>query len=161
LNVNLSSVLFGSIATVNGDDLAIIGGLGALVVCVIVLLYKELVSISFDEELAAAGGLPIGIINKIFVILAAITVSLSLRIVGILLIGALMVIPVIAAMQFDVSFRKTLFIAIGISLFSVITGLYTAYYLGFSSGGTIVLVTIALFLLAALWRRYYRGSPRA
>ncbi len=158
LNVNLNSVLFGSIATVNQTDIIIIGSLGILVLFVILFLYKELVSISFDEELAATGGLSIHIINRIFVVLAAVTVSLSLRIVGILLIGALMIIPVIAAMQFETSFRKTLIIAVGISLFSVISGLYTAYYLALSSGGTIVLIAIGFFLLSAVCKRLRTGS---
>jgi len=152
LNVNLSSVLFGSIATVNGSDLLIISVLGALVLGTILFLYKELVSISFDEELAATSGLRVQLINRIFVVLAAVTVSLSMRIVGILLIGALMVIPVIAAMQLEKSFRSTLIIAICLSVFSTVAGLYTSYYLGLSSGGTIVLFAIAAFLLASLFR---------
>ncbi|HVW66662.1 MAG TPA: metal ABC transporter permease [Candidatus Peribacteraceae bacterium] len=150
LNVDLSSVLFGSIATVNSTDINIIAVLGVLVIATILLFYKELVSISFNEELAAAAGLRVTLINRILVVLAAVTVSLSMRIVGILLIGALMVIPVLAAMQFSRGFRTTLLIAIAISLFSVITGLFISYYLDFSSGGTIVLIAIAIFLAAAL-----------
>jgi zinc transport system permease protein len=153
LNVNLSSVLFGSIATVDSTDILIISILGVLLLGMVLFLYKEIVSISFDEELAATSGLPIRAINRIFVILAAVTVSLSMRIVGILLIGALMVIPVIAAMQFDRSFKQTLLLSILIALGSVIAGLFISYYLGFSSGGTIVLITIAVFLLGTLRRR--------
>lgn len=152
LNVNLGSVLFGSIATVNHSDLLIISLLGALVIFTVIFLYKELVSISFDEELAATSGLPVVFINRIFVVLAAVTVSLSMRIVGVLLIGALMVIPVIAAMQFEQSFKRTMIIAVGISLFSTITGLYASYYLGYASGGTIVLIAITIFLLSSLWK---------
>lgn len=153
LNVNLSSVLFGSIATVNRSDLLIISLLGALVIFIVIFLYRELAAISFDEELAATSGLPVQVINRIFVVLAAVTVSLSMRIVGVLLIGALMVIPVIAAMQFERSFRRTMVIAVGISLFSTVTGLYASYYLGYASGGTIVLIAIAIFLLSGLWRK--------
>ncbi len=160
LNVNLSSVLFGSIATVNVQDLTIIALLGALVLLTVFFLYKELVSISFDEELATASGISVPLINRIFVVLAAVTVSLSMRIVGILLIGALMVIPVVAAMQFETSFRRTLQIAIGISLFSTVAGLYAAYYLGFSSGGTIVLIAIGIFLLSGLFKRALEMTHR-
>ncbi len=149
-DVNISSVLFGSIATVNRSDVRIILGLGALVLVTIALFYKELVSISFDEELAAAGGIPVRLINRIFVILAAVTVSLSMRIVGVLLIGALIVIPAIAAMQLQRSFRQTLAIAVIISLISVIGGLFLSYYAGVSSGGAVVLLCIGFFLLATL-----------
>lgn len=153
LNINLSNVLFGSIATVNSTDITIIAILGAFVLFTIILLYKELVSISFDEELAATGGVSVALINRIFVVLAAITVSLSMRIVGILLIGALMVIPVIGAMQYEKGFRTTLFLSVGISVFSMLSGLYLSYYLGYSSGGTIVLIAIAIFLLSTLLKK--------
>jgi zinc transport system permease protein len=155
LNVNLVSVLFGSITTVNKTDIAIIANLGICIVFTIFFLYKELFSISFDEELSAAGGIRTKLLNRIFMVLAAITVSLSLRIVGVLLIGALMVIPVIAAMQLQRGFFWTLFIAIGISLCSVISGLFVSYYLGFSSGGTIVLIAIGFFLCSTLWRKVF------
>lgn len=159
LNVDLSSVLFGSITTVNASDIFIIAALGVLVIATILLLYKELVSISFNEELATAAGLRVPLINRILVILAAVTVSLSMRIVGILLIGALMVIPVIAAMQFGRSFRVTLIIAVIISLFSVLSGLFVSYYLGLSSGGTIVLITILIFLAASLKPAMRKKTP--
>ncbi len=161
LNINLSSVLFGSIATVNKGDLLIISLLGVVVFVIIIFLYKELVSISFDEELAITSGLSVAVINRVFVVLAAITVSVSMRIVGVLLIGALMIIPVIAAMQCGKSFRKTMLIAIGISLFSTIIGLYSSYYLGYASGGTIVLIAIGMFLLSSGLRKIkVLGSPR-
>lgn len=155
LNVNLGSVLFGSIATVNTDDLWLIGALGAVVLCAVTFLYKELVAVSLDEELAATGGLPVDTVNRIFVVLAAVTVSISMRIVGILLIGALMVIPVLAAMQFEKGFRKTLFIAIGVSLLSVVSGLFVSYAFDISSGGTIVLIAMALFCMASLKKKFF------
>jgi zinc transport system permease protein len=150
LNIDLTSLLFGSIATVTAVDVAIIAGLGILVLLLTMILYKEFITIALDEELAAAGGLPVRTLNLLFVILAAVTVSLSLRIVGVLLIGALMIIPVTAAMQFQASFRNTLLLAVGISLFSVIAGLFLSYALGISSGGTIVLIALGIFLLSVM-----------
>ncbi len=146
-NINIGSVLFGSIATVDTSDVLIISTLGIVVFASVILLYKELAAVSFDEELAEASGIPVVRINRYFIVLAAVTVALSMRIVGVLLIGALMVIPSIAAMQLARSFRQTLIFAVGISLFSVISGLYLSYYLDLSSGGTIVLVAIAVFLV--------------
>lgn len=154
LNVNLHSVLFGSIATVNRADVIIISFLGIAVLAIIAFLWKELTCIAFDEELAETGGVQIKIINYVFVVLTAVTVSVSMRIVGILLIGALMVIPVTAAMQLDRSFRTTLWYAIGLSLLAVVTGLFIAYYVGFSSGGTIVLLSMSFFFLTGLRKKF-------
>lgn len=150
LNLNLSSVLFGSIATVTVTDLILIISLGIFVVITIVIIYRQLFAISLDEELATVSGLPVQRLNQILVVLAAIIVSLSMRIVGILLVGALMVIPVIAAMQYGKSFFKTLLISIFISIFSVMSGLFSAYYLGWASGGTITLTAIAIFFFSVL-----------
>ncbi len=153
LNVNLGSILFGSIATVDRTDIVIIAILGLLILFVIAFLYKELVAISFDEELAAAGGLPVAAVNRTLMIMAAVTIALSMRIVGILLIGALMVIPVIAAIQWQRSFRVTLVIAVCLSLLSTVIGLYLSYYANLSSGGTIVLLAVGFFLLSTLKRK--------
>ena len=156
LNVNLHSVLFGSIATVNRSDVLIICVLGVTVLGTIAFFWKELTCIAYDEELAETGGVQTTMINYIFVILTAVTVSVSMRIVGILLIGALMVIPVTTAMQFDRSFKATVWIALGLSLLSVIVGLFIAYYVGLSSGGTIVLLSMGLYVLASLKRKCAR-----
>jgi zinc transport system permease protein len=150
-NLNILSYLFGSITTVTVSDLYFIFELGVLVLVTLALLYKEFFFVSFDEELARAGGVNTKALNLALIILAALTVSLSMRIVGALLIGALMVIPVITAMQFGRSFKKTLYLAIGFSLVSVIIGLYVSYWLDLASGGTIVVVALALFLLSLLF----------
>ena len=111
-NTGLLNYLFGSIVTVKQTDLLIIGSLGALVVVVLALFYKELVYITFDEESAQVSGIPTRLINTLLIVLAALTVSLSIPIVGVLLISALMVIPVVTALQFRRSFIKTIFILI-------------------------------------------------
>lgn len=152
-NINLHSVLFGSIATVNRADVKIIFALGVLVLAVIMLLWKQLTCIAFDEELAETGGVHVALLNNIFVILVAVTVSVSMRIVGILLIGALMVIPVTAAMQLGRNFFTTLLWAIAFSLFAVIVGLFVAYYVGVSSGGTIVLLSMGIFFCTSFWKK--------
>lgn len=158
ININLHSILFGSIATVNRTDVDIILSLGAIVILIIGLLYRELSCIAFDEELAETGGVRTRLLNHIFVILTAVTVSICMRIVGILLIGALMVIPVTTAMQIGTSFRRTLGIAIFLSLFSVVAGLFIAYYVGLSSGGTIVLLSMGLFFLANIYKRCAKNA---
>lgn len=147
-NVNLLNFLFGSISTVQTGDLYLIGFLGIIVVAIVYLLYKELFFVSFDEEAARVSGLRVEAFGLILVILAAITVALSIRIVGVLLIGALMVVPGITAMQFKQSFRKTLFYATGLSLLSVVLGLFLSFYVGLASGGSIVLIAMIFFLLS-------------
>lgn len=153
VNVNITSFLFGSITTVLPTDIWYITILGFIVVAVIVLFYKELFLISHDEEFAEAQGIKTGIFNAVLITISAITVVLAMPIVGVLLIGALMVIPVLTAQQFGKSFLQTLGIAVGLSLFDVIVGLVLSYYIGIPSGGAIVLSAILLFLFSLLYRR--------
>jgi zinc transport system permease protein len=145
-NVSLFSYLFGSITTVTPVDLKLVAILGTAILLLVTTCYKELFFVSFDEELAEVSGINSGRFNLILVIMAAVTVSLSMRIVGVLLIGALMVIPVITAMQFHRSFKQTLLLSVFISMISVVAGLYLSYYFDLASGGTIVLTALTLFL---------------
>ncbi|MEK7538799.1 MAG: metal ABC transporter permease [Patescibacteria group bacterium] len=147
-NANLFSYLFGSISTVSLSDLFITIGLAVVVFFATVLLYKEMFFVAFDEELAQANGLPVKWINIAMVMLAAVAIALSIRIVGVLLIGALMVIPVISAMQYSRGFRTTLILSVIFSLTSVIAGLFASFYLDLASGGAIVVVALMLFLVS-------------
>lgn len=152
-NRSLFSFLFGSIATVSPTDLLLIAGLAVVIVAALFLTYKEIFLVSFDDELADASGVNARVINLVLIVLAAITVSLSIRIVGILLIGALMVIPVVTAMQIAKSFRQVLLFSVVISLLAVISGLFVSYYFDLASGGTIVAIALGLFLLSLVFRR--------
>lgn len=147
-NANLFSYLFGSISTVSTTDLWIISILAVVVFLDIVFLYKELFFASLDSELAQANGLPVKLINFTMVILAAIAVAISIRIVGVLLIGALMVIPVISAIQYGRGFRDTLVLSVAFSLVSVIIGLFASYYFNLASGGAIVVTALIIFLFS-------------
>jgi len=153
VNVDLFSYLFGSITTVQAADLWVILPLAVLVVALVGLLYKELAYVSFDDEQAKVSGLPTRFLNQALVILAAVTVVLSLRIVGALLIGALMVIPVAAAMQVARGLKQTIAYAVGFGLLSVIIGLLASYYLNLAAGGSIVVVALVVFLIAAAMRK--------
>lgn len=151
--VDLFSYLFGSIATVTPTDVWVIAGLGLVVFVGLILFYKELFYISYDEELARVSGIPTQFMNNVLVVLAAVTVGLSMRIVGILLIGALMVIPVVTAMQVARSFKQTLLIASALGLVSVIIGLFIAYYLDTPAGGAIVLCSLGFLIISVFVRR--------
>lgn len=144
-NVDLFSYLFGSITTVQTTDLYVIGVLGIVILLTVLALYKELVAVSFDEETALVSGIPTTAINSVLMILTALTISVAMRIVGVLLIGALMIIPVVTAMQLKMSFQKTIIFAIIFSLLSVILGLFASYYLNIASGGAIVVVSLLIF----------------
>lgn len=150
---NLFSFLFGSVSTVGPGDLYLIITLGFVVIATVALLYKELFFVSFDEETARAYGIKSTTFNLVLAVLTAVTISLSMQVVGILLIGALTVIPVISATQFGRSFRITLILAIAFSLVSVISGLFAAFYLDWASGGTIVVFTLIIFFLCLLVTR--------
>lgn len=146
-SVDLFSYLFGSITTVRQTDVYIIAVLGALVFTTIIAFYKELVYITVDEEAAKVSGIPTKLINILLIVLASLTVSLAIPIVGVLLISALIVIPVVTALQLKLSFKKTIICAEIISVFSVISGIFASFYLNLSPGGTIVLITLGIFMI--------------
>lgn len=142
------NALFGSIVTVTTNDLTLITILGAGILLSVILLYKELVTVSFDEELAEASGIAVKPLNFFLIILAAVTVAVAMRMVGVLLVGALMVIPVLTAMNFRRGFKHTLLIAVCVSLLCVVCGLIISFYAGLPTGGTIILINIALFAVS-------------
>lgn len=150
LNANLFSFLFGSILTVTWSDFALVAVLGAVGLAVIALLYRGLVAVALDEEGARVSGLPIGFLNVALAALAGVTVAVSMRIVGILLIAALMVLPVIAAGRIGTSIRSTMLLAMGIGLLSVAAGLTMSYYANLAPGGAIVLLAAAFAVAAQL-----------
>lgn len=148
LNVNIFSYLFGSITTVSVGDLYIVSCLGLVVIATTVWFFKKLFLVSYDEELAKANGLPVTFLHLLIMMMAAIVVSLSMRIVGILLVGALMVIPVLTATQFNGSFFRTSVYAVVVSVISVIAGLFASFYLDLPSGGAIVVLALIFFAVS-------------
>ena len=150
LNVDLFQYLFGSILTVTRSDLALIAALGAVGLATVGLLYRPLVGVVIDEEGARVAGVPIGALNITVAVLAAVTVALSMRVVGILLVAALMVLPVSAAGRVAWSMRSTLFLSMVIGLGAALAGLTVSYYADLPPGGTIVLVAAGAFAACAL-----------
>lgn len=155
-NSNLLNYLFGSIVTVTSNDIITILILAIVIVTLLVLFYKELIYITFDEESAKVSGLPVRFINTLFIILVALTVSLAIPIIGILLITALIVIPVVTALQLRKSFKKTILYSEIFSIFSVVSGIFISYYFNLSTGGTIVLLMLGIFLMVMLSKRYFK-----
>jgi zinc transport system permease protein len=152
-NVDLFSYLFGAITVVQPRDLWVIMLLGLVVLGAVALLSKELFAITFDEESARVQGLPVDLLNLLLTVLVAVTVVVAMRIVGILLTSALLVIPAVTALRLARSFRATLVVAIACSLLSVLAGMILSFYLDIAAGGAIVLAALALFGAATLARR--------
>jgi zinc transport system permease protein len=146
LDVDLFAFLFGSILTVTRADLLLVAVLGGVALAVIALLYRAFAAVVLDEEGARVAGVPIGPLNVLLAVLTALTVALSMRVVGILLIAALMVLPVIAATRVAWSMRSTLLLSMAIGLGSVLAGLTVAYYADLPPGGTVVLAAAGTFL---------------
>jgi zinc transport system permease protein len=145
LNVDLFQYLFGSILTVTRSDLALIVALGAVGLVVVAVFYRALAGVVIDEEGARVAGVPIGALNIVVATLAAVTVALSMRVVGILLVAALMVLPVSAAGRIAWSMRSTLVLSMAMGLASALVGLTISYYADLPPGGTIVLVAAGAF----------------
>ena len=131
-------------------DLWLILGVALLAFGLIAYYRRQLFYVSFADDAAAAQGISVKNFNRLLVILAALTVAVSMQIVGILLIGALMVIPVLTAMQFGLTFRRTLQLAVIISVISVLSGLTISFYYNLASGGTIVILALVLFGISSI-----------
>jgi zinc transport system permease protein len=150
LDVGLFQFLFGSILTVTWSDLWIVLALGVLSLAAIAVLYRGLVAAVLDDEGSRVAGAPVALLNMAVAVLAALTVGISMRVVGILLIAALMVLPVVAAQRIAWSLRSTLCLAMAIGVGSVLAGLTIAYYGDLPPGGTIVLVGAGAYVVTSL-----------
>lgn len=149
---NFDSFLFGSILTISKQEALIAFVFGVLVICISILFYRQFFMMSFDEDSAKLSGINVQRYNLIFTILTAITVSITSRIVGALIVSSLMIIPVAAALQICKSYKRTLLISLVFSVLSVWMGLVAAYLIpfGIKPGGAIVLSS-ALILMIVLF----------
>ncbi|MFD9635498.1 metal ABC transporter permease [Streptomyces violascens] len=144
---NLNSYLFGSLSTVSQSDVWAIGLLAAFVLAVTVGLRRQLFAVSQDEEFARVTGLPVRTLNLLTAVTAAVTVTVAMRVVGLLLVSALMVVPVAAAQQLSRSFALTFAIAVAIGVTVTLSGTVVTYYEDVPPGAVIVLFTIAIFII--------------
>lgn len=144
---SLIPYLFGSVLTVGVRDLVLVAVASVVVVGVTILLHKELFAVTYDEEVARVGGLSVRSYNLLVAITAAITVAITMRVVGILLVSAMLVLPVAAVQQLTKSFRSTVLFSSILGFFVSVAGLVFAYYLDAAPGATIVLSAIGAFAL--------------
>lgn len=152
-NANVNSYLFGSILTVTKEDLITVLILSFISVVTISLLYNQLVYITLDEDGAKIAGIKVKLINYLFALLVAATISVSLRIMGILVISSMIAMPVAAAMQLNVGFKKTLVFSISFGFMDIISGLILSYYINSAPGGTIAIASVAVLLAVILFKK--------
>lgn len=146
--LDLFSFLFGSILLVSVNDTLAILAMAGVILATVIVLYKQLMYITFDEEQARVSGLRISALNYLFVVLASVAAVVSMRLVGILLVSALIVIPNVTALLFGRGFKKTALISVGVSIFSIVTGIAVSYTFDLAPAGTIVLVSAGVFVVA-------------
>ena len=156
-SASLMGYLFGSISTVSQGDLWLTLVLAGVVLVVGVGLRTALFSVSHDEEFARASGLPVRALNVAIAVIAALTVTVSMRVVGLLLVSALMIVPVAIAQLITGSFRRTMAVAMGIGVTVCVTGLSITYWANATPGATIVMLAIAIYAVVAVVRSLVAG----
>jgi ABC-type Mn2+/Zn2+ transport system permease subunit len=160
--VDLFGFLFGNVLGISRRDLLLAGLLGALVVLTVVLLYKELLLLSFDPTVAEAMGYPVQALNYLLLGLIALTIVISIQAVGIILVVALLVTPSATAYLLTERFFRMMLLGILLAVLAAVIGLYLSYYLNVASGAAIVLVSTCLFFLVLASRRLrIAAKPRA
>jgi zinc transport system permease protein len=147
-NIDLFSYLFGNILAISRAEVLISITLSVTLIIIVILFYEELLSITFDEESAKATGIKTDRINKVLVLLTALTVVLAMKVVGIMLISALLILPPVTALQVAKSFKATIIVSAFSGILSVIFGIFASFALNLPAGATIVIVNFAFFLAA-------------
>lgn len=144
---NLSNYLFGSIIAVSQRDLYMIMGIGLLILGVVAWFFQELFYSTLDPDGARLSGVNVELVNFLFILMIALTITISLRIVGVLLISSLMILPVAASLKIAKNFQQATYLAIGYSLTATLGGLIISFNLDTAPGGTIVLSSVLLLLI--------------
>jgi len=160
LAVDVLSFLFGTILGINQTDLYLAAALGVTVIGILLLFWKEWVGITIDAEFARVSGLPVPALELVFTIMTGLTVVVAMRLVGVLLVSSLIVVPASAMIQLKMPFRQTVLAACGVAVVSVVAGLQFSFMYNIAPGGSIVLVTICFFILAAIVARILPKIPK-
>jgi zinc transport system permease protein len=157
-SLQLNRYLFGSIVTVNDGDLIVVSLVTIGTVLTTLVLRKHLFAVAYDEEIARVSGLPVTVLNLITAVVTAMIVAVTAKVVGVLLVSALLVLPVAAVQQVARSFRTTFYGGMALGALVTTTGLVVAYYSGHFPAATIVLMSIGLFVVASLVRPLVRAG---
>lgn len=152
--VDLMSYLFGNILSINTVEVALTMGLSFLVLTVVYLFYWDLFSATFDEEYAKATGVNTNFINILLTLLTSITVVLSVKVVGVMLVSALLILPAVTALQLAKGFRPAIVIGGVVSLVSVLVGISFSFFFDLPAGATIVMVNAFIFAMSLLLKKF-------
>lgn len=152
-NVNLLSYLFGNILSISGDEVIFSVVLSLLVIALIALFYHDLLSITFDEEYAKTSGINTRLMNRVLILLTAVSVVLAVKVVGAVLVSSLLILPALTALQLAGSFKSTIVYAGIFSVISIILGLLVAFLFNLPPGATIILLNFVFFSGAYAMRR--------
>ena len=159
--VDLFSYLFGSILAITPAELFIAAGLFITVMVLLSFYYNDLVLLTFNEDLAAVAGINNRFLNSLLAVLTALTVVLAMKLVGVMLISALLILPASTALQLAKSFRMTMVLSVVTALFSVIIGIVSSFMMNLPTGATIIMVSFLLFSASFLFSRISAISFRA
>lgn len=157
-NANVNSYLFGSILTVTTAELYTIFALSIISVITLYVFYNQLLYITFDEDGAKIIGVKVKLINYLFALLVGATVSVSIRIMGIMVMSSMISMPVAAALQLHKGFKKTLMFSILFGFIDIVVGLIISYYIDSAPGGAIALTSVALMLIIIIIKRLAKGN---
>jgi zinc transport system permease protein len=155
-NTSLFDYLFGSIVAVTSEDIYMISIFFILTAFFVIVYYQKLLLICFNEELAISSGINVRLINLLFTALIGMLVAISIKIIGALLIGAIMIIPVVSAICLRQGFKTTWLISTIFSVFGVIIGLTISFYVSVPSGATIVMTLLFIFILTLIFSKRSR-----
>lgn len=156
-NADLFSYLFGSILTVSNEDLIVIFFAASGIMLFYWRFYKELAFTAFNEEIAKTSGIDTELINKLFVVISAITIVIAIKAVGILLVSSLIVLPAISALSIAKSLRATILISSLIGCFSVVFGTILSFYTNLAASGVIVILLFCIFLISLKIKKVFRN----
>ena len=155
-SANVNSFLFGSILTVTKQDIMLILITGIICLIVLAIIFNKLLYVTFDEEGAKTSGIKVKLINYIFTMLIGATISMSIRIMGILVISSIIVVPVATAIQLNKNFNKTLIFSIIFGFIDIMFGLVISYYMDSAPGGTIALMAVITLLIVIIFKRFIK-----
>jgi zinc transport system permease protein len=153
LHANADSFMFGSILTVTRFDMIMVLILSAISVLTLIFLYHQMIYIAYDEEAARVAGVKVRLINYVFSILVASAISVSIRIVGVLVLSSMITLPVATALQLGKGFKITLICSIAFSVIDIMLGLFLSYYLNVAPGGFTALISVAVLVLVLIFKR--------
>lgn len=153
IGANVNTYLFGSILTVSNQELLTVLVLSIISVIMLIILYNQLVYITFDEEGARIAGIKVKLVNYIFALIVGATISVSIRIIGILVLSSMLAVPVATALQLNKSFKLTLIYSIFFGFIDVIGGLIASYYINSAPGGTIALTSVVVLVLVIILKK--------